>query len=140
MYQSTMPKKQNTRPQNSYCAQYSILLLCMKTAGHMRQTTKVPAGSTLTPALHYTPRRSLDLIMAAPKPNSHRSRLRSKAFGSQNPILMARSRSKQAHSIAHQLNFSMISTTLNISLILIDRYQYTFPSLIKQFYSTGRYG
>jgi hypothetical protein len=66
-------KRQNTRPPNSCCAQYSSLLLRMKTVGHKRrQTAKVPAGTTHTLALHYSPRRSLDLIMAAPRPKPSR--------------------------------------------------------------------
>ena len=33
--------------------------------------------------------------------------------------------------MAHQLNSPVISTTLNISFILVDRYQYTSPPLVK---------
>jgi hypothetical protein len=33
----------------------------------------------------------------------------------------------QLYSMAHELSFSIISTTLNISLSLVDQYQYTSP-------------
>jgi hypothetical protein len=35
------------------------------------------------------------------------------------------------HNMAHQLNSLVTSTTSNISLILVDRYQYTFPPIVK---------